>query len=117
MGDGPSFGGLIRSTDLVDRDGPPTYHGDQRRLVEHPESKMTYWVTITAAERARIIDHVPKGWHHVVKAREGGATIEALAAKYRMETEKMRDYLAMAYGWVEQQVHLLAERKIGLHPK
>ncbi len=61
MPDYAGFGGLVRSTDLVDKDGsPPVYHGDQKRLVEHPVSKMTYWVTITATERARYIAECPR---------------------------------------------------------
>jgi hypothetical protein len=109
------FGGLVRTTDLVDKDGPPTYHGDQKRLVEHPVSKLTYWVTITAAERARYIAECPKGWGRLLKLREGGMSVEELAQREHMETEKMRDYMAMAYGWVEQRIARLAEVKIGMH--
>lgn len=115
MPDYSGFGGLVRSTDLVDKDGsPPVYHGNQKRLVEHPVSKMTYWVTITAAERARYIDACPKGWGRLLKLREGGMSVEDIAQREHMETEKMRDYMAMAYGWVEQRISALAEAKIGL---
>lgn len=115
MPDFSGFGGLVRSTDLIDKDGsPPVYHGNQKRLVEHPVSKLTYWVTITAAERARYIDMCPKGWGRLLKLREGGMSVEEIAQREHMETEKMRDYMAMAYGWVEQQVSKLAEYKIGI---
>jgi hypothetical protein len=113
---GTGFGGLVRSTDLIDKDGsPPVYIGDQRRLVEDTKTGLTYWVIITAAERARYIAMCPKGWGRLLKQREGGVSIEELAQQEHMETEKMRDYMAMAYGWVEQRVTHLAEVKIGLH--
>jgi len=116
MPDFSGFGGLVRSTDLVDKDGsPPVYRGNQKRLVEHPVSKLTYWVTITEAERARYIAMAPKGWGRLLKLREGGMSVEAIAQREHMETEFMRDYMAMAYGWVEQQIAKLAEVKIGLH--
>lgn len=109
------FGGLVRSTDLVDKDGmPPVYSGDQKRLVEHPVTKAVVWVTITAKERARYIDMCPKGWGRLLKMREGGLSVEQIAAREHMETEKMRDYLAMAYGWVEQKIFKLAEAKAGI---
>lgn len=117
MPDFSGFGGLVRSTDLVDKDGsPPVYHGNQKRLVEHPVSKITYWVTITAQERARYIAACPRGWGRLLKLREGGMSVEQIAQREHMETELMRDYMAMAYGWVEQQVGRLAEAKIGLRP-
>jgi hypothetical protein len=118
MPDYSGFGGLVRSTDLIDRDGsPPVFHGNQKRLVEHPVSKATYWVTITAAERARYIAECPKGWGRLLKMREGGISIEDIAQRERMETELMRDYMAMAYGWVEQRLAALAEHKVGIRPR
>lgn len=114
MTDFSGFGGLVRSTDLVDRDGPPVYKGDQKRLVEHPVTKLCVWVTITATERARYIALAPKGWGRILKEREGGRSVEELAQSERMETEVMRDSLALAYGWVEQKIHHLAEVKAGI---
>lgn len=116
MPDYSGFGGLIRSTDLIDKDGsPPVFHGNQKRLVEHPVSKLTYWVTITAKERERVIASCPKGWGRLLALREGGMSIEQIAERERMETELMRDRMALAYGWVEQRIARLAEIKIGLH--
>lgn len=110
---GAGFGGLIRSTDLVDRDGPPIATGDEKRLVEFKDTGLSVWVTITQKERRRYINMCPKGWSKVLLDREAGMTVEQLAQKYRMETEKMRDYLHMAYGWVEQRLYALAEHKAG----
>ncbi len=109
------FGGLVRSTDQVDRDGPPISWHDEKRLVEH-KSGLKCWVTITQRERKRYIDMIPKGWNHVVRDREAGMSVAQLAQKYRMETEFMRDYLALAYGWVEQRLFALAEHKAGAKP-
>lgn len=109
------FGGLVRSTDLVDKDGPPISRGTQKRLVEN-KSGLRCWVDITEAERERYINMIPKGWNRVVRDREAGMTVPQLAQKYRMETEFMRDYLALAYGWVEQRLYALAEYKAGGKP-
>lgn len=109
----PEFGGLVHSTDSIYRDGErPTYHGDQKRLVES-RSGLRTWVTITAEERRRIIQSTPKGWGPYVEMREAGHTIEEIAAKVRMETELCRDSLALCYGWLEQQLYKLAEVKSG----
>jgi hypothetical protein len=110
---GSGFGGLIRSTDYVDRDGPPMATGDEKRLVEFKNSGLSVWVTITQAERRRYINMCPKGWNKVILDREAGLTVEALAQKYRMETATMRDALHLAYGWVEQRLYALAEHKAG----
>jgi hypothetical protein len=122
MGEGgrySGFGGLVRSTDLIDKDGsPPVYHGDQKRLVEYTTTAglvTSAWVTITAAERARYIDACPKGWGRLLKLREGGMSVEDIAQREHMETAQMRDYMAMAYGWVEQRIYALAEAKARRH--
>lgn len=110
---GAGFGGLVRSTDLVDRDGPPIAYMDEKRLVEHKDTGLSVWVTITQAERKRYINLCPKGWNRVLLDREAGLSIDQLAQKYRMETEFMRDYLALAYAWVEQRLYALAAHKAG----
>jgi hypothetical protein len=110
---GAGFGGLIRSTDLVDRDGPPQSIHDEKRLVEFKATGLSVWVTITQAERKRYINMCPKGWGKVIKDREAGASIETLAQRYHMETERMRDCLHLAYGWLEQRLYALAEHKAG----
>lgn len=110
----PEFGGLIHSTDSIYRDGErPVYHGDQKRLVSMPNG-LTAWITITAADRARVIEHMPKGWARFVKMREGGSSVEEVAAAARLETELCRDALALCYGWLEQQLYRLAEIKAGV---
>jgi hypothetical protein len=109
---GSGFGGLVRSTDNIYRDGPPISHHDEKRYVEHA-SGLGCWVTITQAERKRYINMCPKGWDKVLLDREAGLSVPQLAQKYRMETETMRDCLAMAYGWVEQRLYALAEHKAG----
>jgi hypothetical protein len=113
----PSFGGLIRSTDNIHRDGLPIAYHDEKRYVEH-KSGLGCWVTITQAERKRYIDMCPKGWNRVLRDREAGMSTEQLAQKYRMETETMRDCMHLAYGWVEQRIYALAEHKAGAvrHP-
>lgn len=110
---GAGFGGLISSTDYVDRDGPPLATGDEKRLVEFRETGLSVWVTITQAERRRYIRMCPKGWDKVILDREAGMTVDQLAQRYRMETERMRDCLHLAYGWVEQRLYALAEHKAG----
>lgn len=135
-GDFSGFGGLVRSTDLVDRDGPPVSLHDERRLVEDvrgctcrddghggepgrtnagcPATHLSVWVRITQAERRRYIQMIPKGWPKVVLDREAGLSVPELAQKYRMETEVMRDGLALAYGWVEQRIQALAAYRAGV---
>lgn len=110
---GGGFGGLVRSTDMVDRDGPPISLHDEKRLVEFKDTGLSVWVTITQKERRRYISMCPKGWSKVLLDREGGMSLERLAQKYHMETETMRDCLHLAYGWVEQRVYTLAEAKAG----
>lgn len=104
------FGGLVRSTDHVDRDGPPIATLDERRLVQLPDGRAA-WIPVTQAEKKRIYSITPKGWGKVILDREAGMSVEQLAQKYRMETETMRDKLALAYGWGEQQIYALCERK------
>jgi hypothetical protein len=113
MPDFSGFGGLVRSTDLVDRDGPPISQHDEKRLVEFKDTGLSVWVTITQAERKRYINMCPKGWNRVILDREAGMNLDRLAQKYHMETERMRDCLHMAYGWVEQRIYALAEHKAG----
>jgi hypothetical protein len=109
---GNGFGGLIRSTDNIHKDGLPQATQDEKRYVEHA-SGLGCWVTITQAERKRYINMCPKGWNKVLLDREAGMSTEQLAQKYRMETEYMRDRLHLAYGWVEQRLYALAEHKAG----
>lgn len=112
-GYGAGFGGLVRSTDSIHRDGLPIAVADEKRLVERPNG-MAVWVTITQAEKRRYINMCPKGWNRPLLMREEGKTIDEIAASLRMETELCRDSMALAYGWVEQQLYRLAEYKAGV---
>ena len=39
--------------------------------------------------------------------------MEEIAQRERMTTEECRDWMAMAYGWVEQRIGALADYKAG----
>lgn len=106
------FGGLIHA---IDSTGPVKI-GDEKRMVENPKTGLSVFVTITAAERLRLVKLVPKGWSRAVELREGGMSIEEIGSKpefRRFTTEELRTYLGLAYGWLEQAIWKLADIKAG----